>query len=83
METILTITKDNKVINTITYEGLEASLQLSKVLIWKQKNSKGVKVWGLINKNGLQEIKAVAHVGNDTDYNYHFMGEELEILPRF
>lgn len=83
METILTITKDNKVINTITYEGLEASLQLSKVLIWKQKNSKGVKVCGLINKNGLQEIKAVAHVGNDTDYNYYFMGEELEILPRF
>lgn len=83
METILTITKDNKVINTITYEGLEASLQLSKVLIWKQQNSKGVKVWGLINKNGLQEIKAVTHVGNDTDYNYHFMGEELENLPRF
>ena len=48
METILTITRDNKVVNTFNYEGLEASLQLSKVLIWRHNDKSSVKVWELV-----------------------------------
>jgi len=87
METILTITRDDKVINTFNYEGLEASLQLSKVLIWRHNDKSSVKVWELVNRDGLHELRATVkiYLNNKLNciYNYQFKGDEIENLPRY
>lgn len=83
METILTITRDNEVVNTFKYEGLEASLQLSKVLIWRHNDKASVKVWELVNREGLHELRARVIVNNNYVYNYEFKGDKIENLPRY
>lgn len=83
METILTITRDNIVINTIQYEGLEASLQLSKVLIWRHNDKSSVNIWELVNNEGSHELRASVKCNYNLVYNYHFLGNEIENLPRY
>lgn len=83
METILTITRNDRVINIINYEGLGASLQLSKVLIWRHNDKSSVKVWELVNREGLHELRARVIIDKNTIYKYQFKGDEIENLPRY
>lgn len=88
MKAILIINKNNKVVNTLEFEDLKASLQLSKVLIWKHNDKSNVKIWELINPSGTHEIRAQVRINyNDIErefiYNYRFIGEEIEDLPRY
>lgn len=85
MKATLTIYKNNKIVNILSYEGSSANLELSKVLIERLNNRKKTKISEVININGLHELVATTKYNlRDIEYTYfyQFSGIELENLPR-